>query len=92
VRHAIRHDEELLLLAALRRELVNLGLNVAFRDALPGLTVTTHIPGVPLYVFVTESGTDYDWNNAAMRHPVRDPAGAAARIASFVRDQGLLTR
>jgi hypothetical protein len=86
VRHAIRHDQELLLLAALRGELVRLGLNVGFRSALPGLTVTTHIPGVPLYVFVTESGTHYDWNNAAMRHPVHDPAGAAARISIFLRE------
>ena len=87
MRHAIRHEDELRLLGELCRELVGLGLSVGFRDALPGLSVTTGIPGVPLYVFVSESGTDFDWNNAAMRHPVRDTAGAARRIAAFVREQ-----
>jgi 8-oxo-dGTP pyrophosphatase MutT (NUDIX family) len=85
VRHAIRYDEELRLLRELYEELAARGLNVCFRDALPGLTVTTDVPGVPLYVFVSESGTDFDWHNAAMRHPVDDPAGAAVRIAAFLR-------
>jgi hypothetical protein len=89
VRHAIRYDEELRLLGELCRELVKLGLKVGFRDALPGLTVTTDIPGVPLYVFVSESGTDFDWNNAAMRHPVQDVQGAALRIAAFLRDHSI---
>jgi hypothetical protein len=89
VRHAIRYDEELRLLGELCRELVKLGLNVGFRDALPGLTVTTDIPGVPLYVFVSESGTDFDWNNAEMRHPVQDAEGAALRIAVFLRDHSI---
>jgi hypothetical protein len=89
VRHAIRYDEELRLLGELYRELVGLGLRVGFRDALPGLTITTDIPGVPLYVFVTESGHDFDWNNAEMRHPVEDAAGAARRIAAFLQDHGL---
>lgn len=84
MRHAIRYDEELRLLTDLCRELVGLGLAVGLRDALPGLSVSTDIPGVPLYVFVGESGTHFDWDNAAMRHPVEDPAGAARRIAAFV--------
>jgi hypothetical protein len=92
VRHAIRYDEELRLLGELCRELVELGLKVGFRDALPGLTVTTDIPGVPLYVFVSESGTDFDWNNAAMRHPVQDAGGAALRIAAFLRDHSISER
>ncbi|GLY78659.1 hypothetical protein [Actinoallomurus iriomotensis] len=86
MRHAMRYDEELRLLGELHDELAGLGLNVGFREALPGLTVTTDVPGVPLYVFVSESGTDFDWHNAAMRHPVRDPAGAARRIAAFLRE------
>lgn len=86
MRHAIRYEEELRLLGELCRELAKHELNVGFRDALPGLTVTTDIPGVPLYVFVSESGTDFDWNNAAMRHPVDDAAGAARRIAAFLRE------
>jgi hypothetical protein len=89
VRHAIRYDEELRLLGELCRELVALGLNVGFRDALPGLTVTTDIPGVPLYVFVSESGTNFDWYNAEIRHPVHDAAGAARRIAAFLREHSI---
>jgi hypothetical protein len=89
VRHAIRYDEELRLLGELHRELVGLGLRVGFREALPGLTITTDIPGVPLYVFVAESGHDFDWNNAEMRHPVADVAGAARRIAAFLREHSV---
>lgn len=85
MRHAIRYDEELRLLAELCRELADLGLTVGLRDALPGLTVSTDIPGVPLYVFVSETGTHFDWDNAAMRHPVGDIPGAARRIAAFLR-------
>jgi hypothetical protein len=84
----MRYDEELRLLGELCRELAGLGLGVGFRDALPGLTVTTDIPGVPLYVFVSESGTDFDWHNAELRHPVTDVAGAARRIAAFLREHG----
>jgi hypothetical protein len=92
VRHAIRYDEELRLLGELCRELVKLGLDVGFRDALPGLTVATDIPGVPLYIFVSESGRNFDWNNAAMRHSVEDAEGAALRIAAFVRDHSIAER
>lgn len=87
VRHAIRHDEELGLLGDLCRELVGLGIKARLRDALPGLTVTTDIPGVPLYVFVSESGRAFDWHNAEMRHPVDDAPGAARRIVAFVRHE-----
>jgi hypothetical protein len=86
VRHAIRFEEELRLLGELCRELVGLGLNVVFRDALPGLTVTTDVPGVPLSVFVSESGTEFDWHNGGMRHPVDDVEGAARRIAAFLHE------
>lgn len=87
VRYAIRYDEELWRLAELSQELVGLGLAVGLRKSLPGLSVSTAIPGVPLYVFVSETGTHFDWSNAAMRHPVDDVAGAARRIAAFLRDQ-----
>lgn len=86
MRHAIRYEEELRLLGELCRELVDLGLAAGLREALPGVSVTTSIPGVPLYVFVSESGTHFDWDNAAMRHPVGDVAGAAWRIAAFLRE------
>jgi hypothetical protein len=93
VRHAIRHDEELGLLGDLYRELVRLGAKVRLRDALPGLTVTTAVPGVPLYVFVSESGRFFDWHNAEMRHPVDDVPGTARRITAFLRhDDALLTQ
>jgi hypothetical protein len=87
MRHAIRHDEELRLLGDLYRELVCLGMKAGVRDALPGLTVTTDVPGVPLYVFVSESGRTFDWHNAAMRHPVDDTPGAARRIVAFLRGE-----
>lgn len=88
MRHAIRHDEELRLLGALRAELTARGLTADVREALPGLAVTTGVPGVPLYVFVSESGHDFDWHNAEMRHPVSDVPGAARRIAAFIFGEG----
>lgn len=86
MRHAIRHDEEVRLLGELCGELVKLGLHVGFRDALPSLAVPTDVPGVPLYIFVSETGLNFDWHNAEMRHPITDPPGAAKRIAAFLRD------
>jgi hypothetical protein len=52
---------------------------------LPGLAVTTDVPGVPLYIFVSESGSYFDWRNAEMRHPVGDVVGAAKKVQGFLR-------
>ncbi|MCO5997515.1 hypothetical protein [Actinoallomurus rhizosphaericola] len=85
MRHAIAHDEEVRLLERLSAELARLGVESDLRRSLPGLAVVTDVPGVPLYIFVSESGDHFDWRNAEMRHPVGDVTGAAERIHGFLR-------
>jgi hypothetical protein len=84
VRREISHDEEVRLLERLSAELARLGMESDLRRSLPGLAVTTDVPGVPLYIFVSESGTYFDWRNAQMRHPVGDVTGAAKKIGGFL--------
>ena len=85
MRHAIAHEEEIGLLERLSAELARLGVESDLRRSLPGLAVTTDVPGVPLYIFVSESGNYFDWRNAEMRHPVGDVTGTAKRIRRFLR-------
>jgi hypothetical protein len=55
------------------------------RDALPALVVGTAFPGVRLYIFVSLSGERFTWQRTDEWHPIADPAGAAEKIAAFVR-------
>jgi hypothetical protein len=92
VRRGIAHEQEVRLLERLGAELARLGLETDLRRSLPGLAVSTDVPGVPLYIFVSESGAYFDWRNAEMRHPVGDFAGAARRIQGFLARQEAFDR
>ena len=48
------------------------------------MAVTTKIPGVCLWVFVSFSNRYFSWAEANHQHPVNDIAGAARRIAGHV--------
>lgn len=76
------HDRGLGSLTRLCRELAGLGLNVGLSDARPALRVTAG-PGVLLWITVDDSGEFFEWDQAG-RHPVEDPAGAAALISRAV--------
>jgi hypothetical protein len=78
----IDQNEELRLLAALCRELAELGLTVGMSDAKPALSVRHGRRGARLWVWVGSKGELFEWcRSADGRHPAADPAGAAQRIA-----------
>jgi hypothetical protein len=78
-------NPELGLISELCRELVKLGLGVGLSDARPAVVIRTG-PGNPvLLITVDASGEFFQWCDARERHPVTDPAGAAAHVAEYVR-------
>ncbi|MFF5261792.1 hypothetical protein ACFY4C_22875 [Actinomadura viridis] len=72
---------EIELLSHLRAELAEHSLRSEIRQHVAGLAVSTNVPGVYLWVFVSYSGRYFSWNRANSQHPVHDVAGTARRIA-----------
>jgi hypothetical protein len=68
---------ELMLIVALCREAAKLGLNVGISDARPAVVIRT-AANPPMWITVDDSGEFFEWNQG--RHPVTDPAGAAAFV------------
>ena len=67
----------LMWIVALCREAAKLGLNVGISDARPAVVIRTRTKP-PLWITVSDSGEFFEWHQE--RHPVTDPAGAAALI------------
>jgi hypothetical protein len=78
---------ELQLITALCRESARLGLNVGMSDARPAALIRTGT-APPGWITVEATGAFFEWCAAGFRHPVTDPAGAAALIAQRVRVPG----
>jgi hypothetical protein len=74
---------ELGLITALCRESAKLGLNVAMSDARPAALIRIAAKP-PTWITVGVSGEFFEWQGAGNRHPVADPAGAAARILKYL--------
>jgi hypothetical protein len=71
--------DELAMIAALCRESAKLGMNVGMSDARPATVI--RIPTrPPRWITIGVSGRFFEWRGTGNRHPVEDPAGAAARI------------
>ncbi|MGI5225924.1 hypothetical protein [Actinoallomurus sp. CA-142502] len=68
---------ELKLITELCRESAKLGLNVSMSDARPAAVIRTGT-APPWWITVDASGEFLEWRGAGFRHPVTDPAGAAA--------------
>jgi hypothetical protein len=68
---------ELMRIVALCREAAKLGLNVGISDARPAVVIRTAAKP-PLWITVSDSGEFFEWHQD--RHPVTDPAGAAALV------------
>lgn len=81
---------ELRALAALCKELHQVGVGSELRDSLPGLAVRTSTPGVYVYVFVNTTGQWFVWNTTVEQHPIGDVAGAAKQIQTFMTESGRL--
>ncbi|GLY84869.1 hypothetical protein [Actinoallomurus iriomotensis] len=78
---------ELRLITELCRESAKLGLNVSMSDARPAAVIRTGT-APPWWITVDASGEFFEWRGAGFRHPVTDPAGAAAVIARRVGAPG----
>ena len=77
-------DEEYQAVALLCRELAKLGLNIGLSDARPAVVI--RVKGKSsLYVTLDVSGEFFEWGKPEDRHPVEDPAGAAAQLADDVK-------
>jgi hypothetical protein len=84
----LSRDGELEALVVLCRELAKLGLGVGMSDARPAVVIRVSAePSV--WVTVDASGEFFDWEEPGCRHPVADPAGAAALIAQHIKARPL---
>ena len=81
---AVYRDPELVVLTELCRALAELGVSVGLADARPA--VVTRSPE-PFWITVDPSGKFFEWREAQYRHPVTDPAGAAALVSDQVKAQ-----
>ena len=79
-----KRDPELVLLTGLCRELGALRLNVWLGDSRPEVMVWARLAR-SLCITVDASLRVFQWREGQERHPVTDPAGAAARIAEYVK-------
>jgi hypothetical protein len=75
---------ELGLIAALCRESAKLGLNVGMSDARPAAVIRTATTP-PMWITVGVQGEFFEWQGAAIRHSIADPAGAAALILKCLK-------
>lgn len=78
-------EPQLAALVGLARELVARRVDVGMCDARPALMVGTALPGTRRYLFVRCAGKSFTWQDAEHGHPLGDPAGAAEKIAAYVR-------
>lgn len=81
---AVYRGPDLVVLTELCRALAELGLNVGLLDARPALVIRSP---EPLWITVEPSGEFFEWREADQRHPVTDPAGAAALVSEQVKAQ-----
>lgn len=82
------HDRDLGALTRLCRSLAPLGLAVGMSDARPAVVIRER-DQPPLWITVDASGEFFEWLEAEHRHPVSDPARAAALIRDHVKAQRL---
>ncbi|GAA4630344.1 hypothetical protein GCM10023196_055330 [Actinoallomurus vinaceus] len=79
-----RNDSaKVLLLVELCRELAKLGIGAGLSDARPALSVRRGPADRNVWISLDGSGESYVWGRDD--HAVGDPAGAAARIAAYLR-------
>jgi hypothetical protein len=78
----VYRDPELVLLTELCRALAALGLSAGLVDARPAVVIHNLRP---LWITVDPSGEFFEWRD--QRHPVTDPAGAAALVSEHVKAQ-----
>jgi hypothetical protein len=82
---SIQQTEGVRLLAALCKELAQLGLDVGMSDAKPALAVRRCRTELRLWISVDVDDGFFEWRDGRRRHAVSDPSGAAKLIAVDVQ-------
>jgi hypothetical protein len=84
-----RAVRDLEALSMLCRELARLGLTVGISDARPAVSVRAGLTEPKVWITVNPSGQLFTWRRDDVdRHPVDDPAGAAAHIQELIKNRG----
>jgi hypothetical protein len=80
------HGRALLVLVDLCRELIKLGVHVGLSDARPAVSVRGGLALRKVWIEVDPSGDSFVWRrDDQAHHAADDPAGAAARIAEYLK-------
>ncbi|GAA4625959.1 hypothetical protein GCM10023196_032210 [Actinoallomurus vinaceus] len=74
-----------MVLVDLCRELIKLGVHVGLSDARPALSVRGGLALRKVWIEVDPSGESFVWRRDDRAHHADDPAGAAARIAKYLK-------
>jgi hypothetical protein len=86
-------ERNLHALIALCRELTTHGIRVALSDARPALSVRHELTDPKLWIEIDSSGESFLWRRDDHEcHRIDDPAGAAARIAEYLKTRGARPR
>ncbi|WP_433180641.1 hypothetical protein [Actinoallomurus sp. CA-150999] len=81
-------EQELETLVELCRHLVRLGVNAGLSDARPAVSLRSDLSHRKIWVEVDTSRGSFVWRrDDHERHAVDDPAGAAARLAEYLKQR-----
>jgi hypothetical protein len=81
-----RRIRDLEALSLLCRELARLGMTFGISDARPAVWVRTNLTDSRVWISVNPSGQLFNWRRDDVdRHPVDDPAGAAAQLFEYLK-------
>jgi hypothetical protein len=76
-------------LSLLCRELARLGMTFGISDARPAVWVRSSLTDSKVWISVNPSGQLFTWRRDDVdRHPVEDPAGAAAQLFEYLKIRG----
>lgn len=88
--HEQDRKQKLNALVALCRELAACGVRVALSDARPALSVRHELTDPKIWVEIDISGESFVWHrDDHEHHQINDPAGAATRIAEYLKNRDI---
>jgi hypothetical protein len=74
------------ILVEVCRELIKIGVNVGLSDARPALFVRGGLASKKVWIEIDRSGESFVWRwDDQAHHSTGDPAGAAAKIAEYIK-------
>jgi hypothetical protein len=83
-----RKTEEITALVELCRALATFDLSVGMSDARPAISVRNGLTGRKLWISIDSTRESFVWRREDHdHHSVNDPAGAAERIAAYLKER-----